>query len=326
MTIFITNRCNLRCKHCVFSAGDFLANELKDEEILNLIKKISKREIICLDFSGGEPLLHPSLFKFINYAYQQGIKSISVATNATLIDEKIAKQFKLYQNNSDRFNLRISLDGSNAEICEWLRGKGNFQAVIRGLNTIKKFNIRPREINMVIHQKNINDIENVVKLAQNYNPYYMVILPLIISGRAKTIKGYMITPELWRQTILNCRKISKKYGVEIFSDSPTSCLLSSNIDLKKPKPCMCGYQFIGISPVGKILPCPIVNLSIGNIRKDDIFKLWIRSPILNDIREIKNLKGKCLNCKYKIVCRGGCRGLAYALLNNYNLPDPLCWK
>ena len=326
MSIFITNRCNLRCKHCVFAAGEPLKEELSDEQIFNLIDKISTREVICLDFSGGEPLLHKSLFKFIDYAYEKGIKSISIATNSTLINEEIAKRYKKYQGNSDKFNLRISLDGSTAEIHDWLRGEGNFKAAINGLELLKKYNIRPREINMVIHKKNIDDIENVVRFAKEYNSYYVVILPLIISGRAIAIKEFMITPSLWKQTSIICRRLSKQYNIEILCDGPTSCLLDADINLNKPKPCMCGYQFLGISPSGEILPCPITDLSIGNIKNDDLFNLWLNSPILKDIREIENLGGKCVGCEYKIVCRGGCRGLAHTVFNNYNLPDPLCWK
>lgn len=56
------------------------------------------------------------------------------------------------------------------------------------------------------------------------------------------------------------------------------------------------------------------EMKIGNIFLDEIVKLWIESPILNELRKLNvniNLDEKCRECEEKHFCGGGCRGVAY---------------
>lgn len=326
-TIFITNACNLHCRHCIFSSGVKSPNELSDSEVIDLITKLTKLGVICLDFSGGETLLRPSVFKFINFAYNSGIKFVSLATNGTLISQKTIEDIEKLKNKGRQLNLRISLDGDE-ESHDWLRGDGTFKKIIRGLEILRRNNIRPREINFVLHKNNVNKIEKLVKIIEPYKPHSLIIMPLVLGGRAKNyMNKFQIDSLTWRNICLKRDALQKKYPkIEITIDGPTRAILEKNLNLSIPKPCMCGMQYIGFSSEGDILVCPISLLSVGNIRKDkDIEKIWSKSPMLKKIRNLQMLKDKCRHCKFKIVCRGGCRGLAESIYGDVLMPDPLCW-
>jgi radical SAM protein with 4Fe4S-binding SPASM domain len=64
---------------------------------------------------------------------------------------------------------------------------------------------------------------------------------------------------------------------------------------------------------------------IGNLRKDNLDDLWNHSPLLNQIRNLKLLKGKCKSCKLLNYCGGGCRAYTHIVHNDFCEPDPFCW-
>jgi len=61
----ITSKCNLRCLHCYNESG-ILKNEISFELFKRLIDEFDEKPDIT--FSGGEPLLHPDIWKMLEYA------------------------------------------------------------------------------------------------------------------------------------------------------------------------------------------------------------------------------------------------------------------
>ena len=59
----ITNKCNLRCLHCFNNSGenDVVANELSDNEVLELVDSICQMHPFSFCFCGGETLLRKDL-------------------------------------------------------------------------------------------------------------------------------------------------------------------------------------------------------------------------------------------------------------------------
>jgi len=51
--------------------------------------------------------------------------------------------------------------------------------------------------------------------------------------------------------------------------------------------------------------------------------VWENSEVFNELRNFKNLKGKCGICEYTNVC-GGCRARAYEATGDYLAEEPLC--
>ena len=96
--------------------------------------------------------------------------------------------------------------------------------------------------------------------------------------------------------------------------------------LRQYGPCLIGQVFLGIKANGDIFACPMLdNVIIGNIKKDDIEKIWDESPTLNKVRNLYLLKGKCRGCKIKNYCGGGCRAISYLKHGDILKPDPYCW-
>jgi len=133
ISIDISDKCNLRCKICNQWKDSNKHKKLEFEDIKRLIDQISKfYPDAILEFSGQEPLLKKDLlFKCFEYGSKKNI-SLSLSTNGTLIDKKIAEQLM-------KFNLHhisISLDGFKEEH-DYLRNReGVFDDVIEGLKLL----------------------------------------------------------------------------------------------------------------------------------------------------------------------------------------------
>ncbi len=89
LEMFITTKCNLRCKHCsnlipaINSRQNYEISTLIDwlNELLSKIDSLYRLKI-----HGGEVFLHPRLTEFIAYVNNQPkIKSIRLTTNGTII-------------------------------------------------------------------------------------------------------------------------------------------------------------------------------------------------------------------------------------------------
>lgn len=67
--IEVTGRCNLRCVHCHAadrSAPEVVSRELTTQEILKIISEASEMGIDEFELIGGEPFMHPKIFRIID--------------------------------------------------------------------------------------------------------------------------------------------------------------------------------------------------------------------------------------------------------------------
>ena len=100
--------------------------------------------------------------------------------------------------------------------------------------------------------------------------------------------------------------------------------LNSNPNSKIGGFCPVGYTSLAILWNGTVLPCRRLNIPIGNMLTDGLFKIWYDSDLLWNIRNKNNLKGKCHSCHNVERC-GGCRAIAYETTGDYMGEDIQCW-
>lgn len=201
LVLWVTRNCNLRCKYCY--AKENLNNE-------NMNFEIAKKSIDLLDddstlvIAGGEPLLNFKLVKDVcEYIKDRNINiKISMQTNATLINEDIARQIKKYN-----IGIGVSIDGM-PQINELTRG--NTKDTLRGIEILNSLNI-PIYINAVVSNLNIDSLHGLSQLCLYF----------------ENIKG--IGLDLLRET---SEKLVKKPDIEKIKDSLIN-LYSKTNDIKR---------------------------------------------------------------------------------------------
>ena len=118
LCLHVSHDCNLRCKYCFASTGDFgrqrsiMSPEVGKKAIDFLLRESGSRRNLEVDFFGGEPLLNFNTVKeIVEYAlskekeYNKNFR-FTITTNAILLDEE-SKKFI----NEHMGNVVLSIDG-----------------------------------------------------------------------------------------------------------------------------------------------------------------------------------------------------------------------
>lgn len=123
----ITLGCNLRCTTCLWKATEARPDECLFEHWMKFIKAFKKFGGQLITLTGGEPMIKPECLQIIKEAKMLGFEVV-LLTNGTLITEKNARI--LGENCSE---VRVSIDGPDAETHDSVRGRGAFEKAISAL-------------------------------------------------------------------------------------------------------------------------------------------------------------------------------------------------
>lgn len=152
--IEITNACNLQCPTCFASSEghDFLSvNEV--EFMLNkFIEQEGDPEVI--QFSGGEPTIHPNILEMIKLAKSKNINYVMLNTNGIRISKDIEFVQKLA---TLKPIIYLQFDGFTKETYETIRGEDIFEAKIKAIENLEVNGI-PIVLVATI-QRNVNEHE-----------------------------------------------------------------------------------------------------------------------------------------------------------------------
>ncbi|MBE0427449.1 MAG: radical SAM protein [Nitrospirae bacterium] len=97
----ITNRCNLKCKHCYIENKSF--SELSVPRIKTVLKEFEEMQGLRVLLTGGEPLIH-SKFEDINEILPEFFIRKVLFTNGLLVNKRILRNLNVDE-------LQISIDG-----------------------------------------------------------------------------------------------------------------------------------------------------------------------------------------------------------------------
>jgi len=331
----ITNKCNLRCKHCYqdnyTTDGELSLEEFKliGNKIFSTLHKWNKLG----DFSitGGEPFLHPHIIEILNFINSSSyVSRVDILSNGMFLTQDIINKLKRF----DKLRyVQISLDGSSSYIHDEIRGNGSFNKSLSGIRLLIKNGIEVR-LMFTLQRLNMFDIPNMIDLAITEKISGITIeriIPINNDNIFTTDEIYSIFKYVSDRSDLEYDKGTKlkilKYRPLWINLDPCRAKFGMNTPEYKDLGGLCsiGLDGVCILPDGNVLGCRRLPIVIGNLKYDSLEKIWTQSKLLWDIRNKNNLKGKCNSCEYSSRC-GGCRSMAYAYYNDYLAEDPHCWK
>jgi uncharacterized radical SAM superfamily Fe-S cluster-containing enzyme len=138
--IDLTNRCNMNCPICFANANQQgYVYEPDFETLTKMLDALRSEEPIkctAVQFSGGEPTIHPDFVKIIKAAKDRGFAQVQVATNGI----EFAKRYDLLKAASEAGlnTIYLSFDGVSDEIYLQARDRKMFQTKLDVISNCRK--------------------------------------------------------------------------------------------------------------------------------------------------------------------------------------------
>ncbi|MGD8686842.1 MAG: SynChlorMet cassette radical SAM/SPASM protein ScmF [Syntrophobacterales bacterium] len=313
---YLTEGCNLRCRHCwiapKYQSEDNSYPALDLDLFKSIIEQAKPLGLTGVKLTGGEPLLHPEIKEILEYIRTEEL-SLVVETNGVLCTVELAKKMAACK---EPF-VSVSLDGAGAGTHEWVRGVGGcFKEAIDGINNLVQVGFRPQII-MSVMRHNKDQMEPMVRLAERLGAgsvKYNIVQPtargknLHESGEALNIDE-LVELGRWVEDTLSSQTNISIYHSHPMAFRPLGKMFGANGDGCS----VCGVLgILGVLADGSYALCGIgetmPDLVFGHGATDPLKDVWNNTPILLELREglPQGLKGICNDCLMKGLCLGSC--------------------
>jgi radical SAM protein with 4Fe4S-binding SPASM domain len=281
--IELTKKCNLNCDFCYNTKTK--GKEVTTSQIFKIIDSI-KGKTNAIRFTGGEPLLREDLNELLECAKKNKLYTI-LNTNGELFNEE---NINLIDNVDDLLISFHDISKKNqiSALFKLIKKQKN-SIFLRVCTTLTKKNIESlEEFYSFMQYQPVNDWFLLRQIPNKKNP------EPISKKEAKEMidKIISLNKKFQRNTkIAN----SLPFCVTEMGKTASICIGGKNDS---------GHTRIMIDSAGKILADYNIEKIFGDVEKEDITKIWL-SSVFTDIRNLNYLPDKCLNCIYKVVCKGG---------------------
>jgi radical SAM protein with 4Fe4S-binding SPASM domain len=160
--IEITDACNFNCEWCYAGITSRKKYEhLSTERWNRMIKILSESGIKQITFSGGEPLMHPDIVKFVEDATCNGMVA-HINTNGFFLTKDLAQKLK----KAGLAQVQINIDVLDPELHDKIRGReGSFQRAMDALKNASEAGI-DRVSQTVLTKINEDKITEIIKFAR----------------------------------------------------------------------------------------------------------------------------------------------------------------
>jgi radical SAM protein with 4Fe4S-binding SPASM domain len=266
-----------------------------EDDAIQLLQTLRHYGILLVEFTGGEPLLHPAFRKLLQYALKN-FELVSILTNSYYIDEELIEVMREYRH---KLIISTTLYSSSQELHDSFCGvKGAFQQTCAKVQLLIKSGIRVR-ISTVIMPENYAEIESIIALAKKLGAVLFTYSPVFELGRARG-KSWKLSEEQTMELEQNLKRSIKKWGkfIQIAPEYIAEWI--------KEHGCGAGWRAFVINPLGEVRPCilmPNDYIPMGNILRDG-FEAVFRKAIVKRLYELKPPSETfCQGCEKLSFCQ-----------------------
>jgi len=269
-----------------------------------LIDKLSNYGTQVITLSGGDPLLHPQLEEFADYAYRKNFARIHLLTTLYGSDKQIEKTIAIILKYD--LSMSVSFDGFG-EIADQLRGAKNVAEIVKKnmwwfeQENKKRNKPLPTGVNIVISKLNLHQVPDILDFLEEIK--WSVDVDIYRWRSSNQIENDILkledTPE-FRKVLDRVRKspivTTPKWLIDGFPDY---------INQKSPKYCpyldtpVLGSKFF-IEADGVVGVC--IGEPVGNLLEQTPQELFNSKEWRQKIEEFKKCQG-CWNTCYSPLAR-----------------------
>lgn len=297
----LTNRCNLRCKHCFVESDMTKDDYLTYERIIKVVNDAVDLGINRIDFTGGEVLTKPYFLDVLRYLDTQPV-SYNFFSNLTLANDNVIEELAKLKGLT---SIITSID--YLEPKKHNKFRGGEMAFERTLHAITRLN-----------QKNVKVIVNTMVMDDNRDSLGDLVEFFINQG-----------VETHFDTIIDCGRAKCDQRLNLDADKNIECIRQA-ISLIADKgisvdnaagACGVSDTLIFLHYSGKYMLCPGLTSDISDkyVLGTDMRKAWEKS------REL-HLRCSHIDCEKYDQCSQGCRMRALVDTGSDKGEDPMMCK
>ncbi len=317
----LTHRCPLHCVYC----SNPLELQRRDTELpaeiwSRVLREAVELGVLQVDFTGGEPLARPDLAELIRSARAAGLYVNLITSGLPLDDARLAT---LIESGLD--HVQLSFQGAREDTANEISGAKSHAHKLSVLEWLKRHRVAVT-LNFVIHRRNIDQIEEMLTLAESSSATRVEFANVQYYGWAFANRENLLPTreQLTRSTGLLKRaeeRLRGKIRIEF---------VVPDYYAKFPKACMGGWgrKLLLIAPNGEALPCHaarvIPGLLFDNVKDRSLRDIWEKSAAFQQFRGEDWMQEPCRSCDRRTQDFGGCRCQAFLLAGDASATDPVC--
>ena len=338
----ITNRCNLRCRHCYQSSRhEALPDELNTAQRLAVVDQLGRAYVPMLAIAGGEPTICPDLLAVLRRAAEYKMHT-TIATNGVTMTPRRADELA----DAGVRYVEISLDSTDPARHDAFRGMdGMWDRAVRGARLVAAHPRLRLGIAMCVHRGNVGEVRDMIEFAIGLGAGCFAHFNFIPVGRGLKMVHGDITPDQ-REDLLGLLNETMQSGrIGVISTAPQlgrTCLTHAGDDgrtacshagsgsgakarvvAKYLGGCGAGRTYVCIEPNGDVTPCVYLPHRVMGNLKDDPLERIFRGQYYDLLNDRTNRLHHCGACDYANYC-GGCRARSDAYFGRLDAGDPGC--
>jgi len=228
--------------------------------------------------------------------------------------------------------LAVSLDGSTPEAHDaFRRVRGSHRFTMRIVEDARELGL-PLQINTTVSRQTVADLPEIARVVERAGAVLWALFFLIPVGRAQAEMG-LTASEIegvleWAASLQG----RVPFGVKTTEAPHFHRVLGERAPAGRPEPRSLGRAgravtdgngFVFVDHVGAICPSGFLPLEAGNVRTDDLVRVYREHPLFLALRDPDALGGRCGICEWRDRC-GGSRSRAFAATGDPLGEDPGC--
>lgn len=273
--------CNLTCTHCFISCSPSNRSFgfLDYDHVICILRESRGLGVKEYYFTGGEPFMHPRMLDILQETLKIG--PATVLSNGTLFRDKTVERLKSLRDGSIySLELRVSIDGPDAESNDRLRGQGSFDRAMAGVKKLVEAGFLPI-VTMAqtwddADASNVYDKMRQALLAIGYARPRVKLLPsLKIGAEVLRSRGYLA---------------SERVTAEMMRDYDESQLICANSRIVTDRG-------VHVCPILIEQPDSLLSQSLEESTRTDYalrhqacYTCWLNGAICSNASSIANLK------------------------------------
>lgn len=331
----VTRACALACVHCRAEAIPHRhPDELTTEEGKRLIDRVaafrSRRPLFVL--TGGDPLRRRDVAELVGYGVEQGLSvSLTPSGTAAATRERLEEV-----QDAGLARLAVSLDGSTAEAHDsFRRVRGSHRYTMRIAADARALGL-PLQINTTVARETVDDLPAIARMVAELGVVLWSLFFLIPVGRARAAQALDAdeieqvlewAAELQQRTPFGIKTTEAPHYHRVLARRANASVTSRFADShgvgRAGRNVTDGNGFLFVDHLGAICPSGFLPLAAGNVRDDDLVRVYREHPLFRSLRNPDGFGGRCGRCAFRHRC-GGSRARAYAATGDPLAADPGC--